>query len=165
MIMHQKFRHSGESRNLENRLDPGFRRDDGSANFLECFLLVTLFLGLSSISLGATGKASQAKAAQEKESYLQKADQEVQDWSAKIKALEERSEKSGVQTRQELDRHMKEVDKNLAVARKKLEELRRASEKAWNNLQDGMDKALEDIKRHYQKAATTLEKDKKKEKS
>ena len=138
-------------------------------------LLIVLALGCGALTFGSTDKASQAKvtqtkasqakATQEKESYLQKANQEIQDWTAKIKALEERSQERGVKTRQDLDQRIKVVDDNLAAARKKLEELRNASENAWKSLQDGLDKALEDIKHHYQKAATTLEKDKKKEKS
>ena len=133
--------------------------------------ILMLCLGLTSLALAAPEKAAPAKAAQEKtatqdkESYLQKANQELQDWTAKIKALEERSEKSGVNTRHELDQHLKAIDDKLAVARKKLEELRHSSENAWKNLRDGLDKALGDVTHHYQKAVSTLDKDKKKEKS
>jgi hypothetical protein len=125
-------------------------------------LLLVLSVGCLSLSVGAAEKASQTKVSQEKQSYIQKANQEVQDWAAKIKALEDRSQQSGTKTRQELDQRLKKVNENLVLAQKKLEELRNSGENAWKNLRDGLDKALEDIKHHYNKAATTLDKDKKK---
>jgi len=121
---------------------------------------IVLLLGLSSLAFAAPDKTTDDKA-----SYLQKANKEVQDWTTKIKALQDRSEKSGMKTRQELDQHLKSLHKNLAVARKNLEELSRSSENAWKNLREGLDNALGEVTHHYQKAVSTLDKDKTKEKS
>jgi hypothetical protein len=102
----------------------------------------------------------------QKESYLKKADGQVQDWSTKLKALQERSEKSGEETRQELNQHIKVVDEKLDEARKKIDELRASSEGAWQSLQKNIDKTLHEVKRDYQKAVSFFNKTetKKKEK-
>ena len=93
---------------------------------------------------------------------MQKAEGEVQEWTAKLKSLQECSEKSGAKTREELDRHIKAVDEHLATARKKLEELRASSEGAWYSLRRGLDKALNDVNREYRKAVAFFNKDEQK---
>lgn len=97
-----------------------------------------------------TDKAA-SDAAKNKDSYVQKTDKEIQDWTSKIKSVEERSENSGAKARQDLDRHIKALNENLASARKKLDEIRGSSEKAWQSLQDGLERTLDEVKRHYQK--------------
>jgi len=114
--------------------------------------LILLLLAMSGFALAATDEA--AKASKEKQSYLQKTDHEIQDWSSKVKSLEEQSQTSGSKTRQELDRHIKTVKDDLEAARKKIEELRRSSENAWESLRKGLDRTLDDVKRHYQKAVS-----------
>jgi peptidoglycan hydrolase CwlO-like protein len=114
--------------------------------------LILLLLTLSGFVPAATDEA--AKASKEKQSYLQKTDREMQDWTSKIKSLEERSQTSGTKTREELDRHIKTVKDDLEAARKKIEELRRSSENAWGSLRKGLDRTLDDVKRHYQKAVS-----------
>jgi peptidoglycan hydrolase CwlO-like protein len=114
--------------------------------------LILLLLGMSGFAPAATDEA--AKASKEKQSYLQKTDREIQDWTSKVKSLEERSETSGAKTRQELDRHIKAVKEDLEAARKKLEEVRKSSENVWESLRKGLDRTLDDVKRHYQKAAS-----------
>ena len=109
-------------------------------------------LPMSGFTLAATDAA--AKASKEKQSYLQKTDKEIQDWTTKIKSLQERSETSGAKTREEIDRHIKTVKEDLEADRKKLEELRSSSTNAWESLHKGLDRTLDDVKRHYQKAVS-----------
>ena len=115
-------------------------------------ILILLLLAMSGFAPAATDEA--AKASKEKQSYLQKTDHEIQDWSSKINSLEERSQTNGSKTREELDRHMKVLKEDLETARKKIEEIRRSSENAWGSLRKGLDRTLDDVKRHYQKAVS-----------
>jgi len=96
--------------------------------------------------------------AQAKESYLKKADHEVQDWTNKIKSLEERSQNRGEKTREDLDRHVKAVNDHLAAARAKLEALRNSSTGAWNTMRHGLEEALDKVKHDYQKALSFFDK-------
>jgi peptidoglycan hydrolase CwlO-like protein len=114
-------------------------------------LLIVFVLGISGLVFAATEADTAAK---NKETYLQKTNREIQDWTTKIKSLQERSETSGVKTREELDRHIKTVKDDLEAARKKLEELRGSSENAWESLHKGLERTLDDVKRHYQKAVS-----------
>ena len=45
-----------------------------------------------------------AERAKAKASYLKKADQDLQSWSAKVDRLQKKAEKAGARTREELDR-------------------------------------------------------------
>ena len=94
----------------------------------------------------------------EKESYLQKTDAKVQEWTAKLKSLEERSEKRGSKSREQLDQKVKVVDEKLAVARKKMDDLRASSEKGWESLRHGLDEALRDVKLALQNAQSFFNK-------
>src|SRR5437879_28548 len=129
--------------------------------FLIGWSVVTIF-GLTVARGSDADMKAEKQAAQKKESYLQKAEGEVQEWTAKLKSLQERSEKSGAKTREELDRHIKAVDEHLATARKKLEELRASNEGAWYSLRRGLDKALNDVNREYRKAVAFFNKDEQK---
>ena len=55
------------------------------------------------------------------ESYLKKAEGEVQEWTVKLKSLQARSENSGSKTRQQLDEQVKSVNEKLDSVRKKLD--------------------------------------------
>ena len=96
-----------------------------------------------------------------KDSYIQKAEQEVQVWTAKLKSLQERSQRTGANTRQELDRRVKAADEKLATARKKLEDLRTSSKESWKSLREGLDAALSDVKRALRNAQSFFNKNEK----
>ena len=115
------------------------------------FFAVLLLLGMTRLPVLAADDSAKAK-----DSYLQKADKEIQDWTAKIKSLQERSETSGIQTRDKLDRHLKALNENLQVARKKLEELRGSGENAWKSLREGLERTLNEVKGHYEKTVVAV---------
>ena len=123
------------------------------------FLILAL-LGFSGLSFATTTETSKADANATKESYLNKADREVQEWTAKLKSLQERSESSGAKTRDELDRRIKVVDENLATARKKLDDLHASSSSAWTTLRNGLEDTLGKVKRDYQTAVSFFNKSK-----
>jgi hypothetical protein len=126
------------------------KKEIGRGRLMKRAFLILLLLTISGFAPAATDEA--AKASKEKASYLQKTDKEIQDWTTKIKSLQERSETSGAKTREEIDRHIKKVKDDLEAARKKLDELRSSSENAWESLRKGLDRTLDDVKHHYQKA-------------
>ncbi len=116
------------------------------------------------VTLGWGNDSKKSQESKSQESYLKKAESEVQEWTAKLKSLQERSEKSGAKARQELDQHMKAVEDDLTVARKKLDELSGSSGSAWKSLRNGLDRALADIHREYRKATSFFNKNEKGEK-
>ena len=117
----------------------------------------------AAFTLFSTGFVWAADANKGKESYLKKAESEVQEWTAKLKSLQERSEKSGTSTRQELDQRIKVVDEKLAVANKKLDDLRASSEGTWKSLRRGLEDALRDVKRAVRNAQSFFNKKEAKE--
>jgi hypothetical protein len=115
-----------------------------------------------SLARAAVDTKGEKKADQTKASYVQKAEGEIQEWTEKLKSLQERSEKSGVKTREELDRRLSEVKHHLDVARKNLDELHSSGESAWTTLQKSLEEALGKVKRDYQKALSYFNKSEKK---
>jgi len=99
----------------------------------------------------------------EKDSYLKKADRELQEWSAKVDALEKKSEKAGAKTRVELDRAMRSLREKVAAARKELTHLQDSGDSGWKSLRRGTDEAIGDVKRAYRKAASSLKSDESRE--
>jgi conjugal transfer/entry exclusion protein len=109
-------------------------------------VMIGLFGLVSATALWASDTKSS------KETYLKKAENEVQEWTTKLKSLQERSEKSGAKTREELDRHLKRLSDQLSIARKQLGETRGAGEDRWKNFRQGLEETLRDIKRDYRRA-------------
>jgi len=120
------------------------------------WLLIAFFLLPWSLSAAARDDA--------KNSYLKKANQELQEWNTKVDKLQKRAEKAGARTRVELDQALKTVRENLAVFRQKVTEVQGSGENGWNTLGRRADDAFKDVKHAYWKAASFLEKDKHKEK-
>jgi len=98
--------------------------------------------------------------ASNKDSYLNKADRELQSVSAKVNALQRRAERAGASTREELDRRLKTVQEKLDVARRKLTEIQGSSEESWKSLRRGADETLRDVKSAYEKATSIFNKQK-----
>lgn len=88
-----------------------------------------------------------------KDSYLQKAESELHSLSAKVDALQKRSESVGHETRVELDRELKVVREKMDLAHRKLSDLKGSSEGTWKQLRRGADETLREVKRAYAKAA------------
>ena len=93
-----------------------------------------------------------------KDSYLKKADRELQTVSAKVNSLQKQAEKAGTQTRVELDRQLKTVQEKLGIARRKLTEIQWASEGSWKSLRRGVDETLRDVKIAFENATSLLTK-------
>ena len=116
-------------------------------------ILIMLLLGGPALAGAAQDNAAkQAAATKEKETYVHKADKEVQDLNSKVKTLEEQSQNNGAQARSDLDRHLKAIHVELNKARQKLIAIRASSENAWKSLQSGLERTLADVQRHYNKA-------------
>ena len=119
--------------------------------------LLLISLGLT---LGWAGEPSKSQ-----DSYLTKAENEVQEWTVKLKSLQERSEKSGSKSREELDKQIKIANEKLAFVREDLEKLRVASGGSWNSIRQGLEDAMRDLKKDYRKATSYFDKAEIKEKS
>ena len=114
------------------------------------FVLATL-LTFQTFALAAIQEKS-------KESYVKKAEKDLQTISAKVVSLQSRAERAGTDTRTEFDRQLKTLQEKLEVARQKLDELRGSSEGSWKSLRRGADETLQDVKSAYAKAKSVLNK-------
>ena|SRR5579871_564190 len=123
-------------------------------------LAITVMLGI--FGAGSIWADPVKPSDQTKASYLKKAESEIQEWTDKLKSLEEHSEKSGAETRQELEKRTKVADEKLAEARKKLDALRTSSEGTWKSLRKGLEDALRDVKHALKNAQSFFNKNEKK---
>ena len=108
--------------------------------------------------------ASAADQDKAKDSYVKKANRELQEWNAKVDDLEKRSEKAGTRTREELDQALQTVRKNLGIFQEKVTDVKGSSENGWTTLLKSADEALQDVKHAYREATSTLKKVMQKEK-
>jgi len=108
--------------------------------------------------------ASAADQAKAKDSYVKKANREVQEWNAKVDDLQKRSEKVGAQTRDELDRALQTVREKLGIFQQKVTDVKGSGENGWTTLRKNADEALRDVKHAYREATSSLKNDKQKEK-
>ncbi len=120
-------------------------------------LVVALIAGLCLLG-PRPAWAAEADSRKAKESYLKKADADIQDWTAKLKSLQERSEKSGANSRHELDRQIKHLHENLEGLRKNIEDLRTSKAGTWKNLRNGLEEALRDVKKAFGAAQSFFDK-------
>jgi len=98
-----------------------------------------------------------------KESYLKKADKDLQSWSAKVNRLQKKAERAGTRTREELDRDIPVIRQKLAEVQKELSKLNESGESGWKSVRQGVEEALRDVKRAYQNASKLLNKNENKE--
>jgi hypothetical protein len=99
-----------------------------------------------------------------KDSYLKKANRELQEWNAKVDDLEKRLEKAGTWTREELDQALSTVRQNLGIFQQKVTDVKGSSENGWTTVRKNADEALRDVKHAYREATSSLKNDKQKEK-
>jgi seryl-tRNA synthetase len=124
---------------------PSFRRKPESRTskyWAPAFAGGTTLLLLVNVSLLAVTK----------DSYLKKADKELQSWSAKVDRLQKKAEKAGARTREELDRDIPVIRQKLEEVRKDLTKLRGSGQSSWKSLRRGAEDALRDAKNTYQNA-------------
>jgi hypothetical protein len=119
-----------------------------------------IFLVPILLQLGWAGESPKSQ-----ESYIKKAEGEVQEWTIKLKNLQDRSEKSGAKSRAELDKQLKIVNDKLESVRKDLDQLRVSSGSSWVKIRQGLEDAMRDLKRDYRKATSFFDKTESKEKS
>jgi uncharacterized protein YqgV (UPF0045/DUF77 family) len=97
-----------------------------------------------------------------RDSYVEKANRQLQEWNVKVDELQKRVEKAGTSTRVELDQALRAVRENLDIFRRKVTEVQGSGESSWKSLRRGADAAFKDVKHAYRKATSSLDKDKQK---
>jgi hypothetical protein len=118
-------------------------------------LSLSILFGFSSLT---PVWAAQPDSKQAKESYLNKANADVQAWSAKLKSLEARSAKSGSSSRDEVDRQIKHLNENLVILRKNIDQLRTSHEGTWEQFNANVEKTLAELKSAIQKTESYFDK-------
>ena len=76
-----------------------------------------------------------------KESYQQKLQAHLDDWSADIDKLKARADEAEADTKLEYYKKVAELKEQRAAAKKKLTELMAASDDAWEDLKTGTESA------------------------
>jgi hypothetical protein len=97
----------------------------------------------------------------DKESYVNKTETELRQWSAKVDRLQMRAEKAGSQTRAEIDGQLRMVRAKVNAGRRKLVRLQGSGEGTWQTLRRGADDTLRNVQRTYQRTVSLFKKDEK----
>lgn len=125
-------------------------------------VLILSVFGSAQAHAAETAKETSAKEAQAaKESYVKKANQEVQEWSSKIQSLEERSRESGSKIREDLDRHFRMMRAHFQDIRNSLQELTGSGDGAWTSLRRGFEESTQKLSKDYDKAVSSFKKSEK----
>lgn len=81
-----------------------------------------------------------------KETYQEKIEAQIKEWSAKIQELKATAEKATADKKIELHKAVDDLRARKEAARKKLDEVKKAGAETWEKLKKDTDKALEDVK-------------------
>ena len=126
---------------------------------------VHLLILLGVLSLGCS-KPEQAQDASalpeqgteaEKATYVQKTKQEVDQWSAKVKAIEDKSKASGTKVRQEVDVYVQKARENISDVKHGLKELSGSAESSWEPIKRGLDEAMANLRANIARATASFD--------
>jgi hypothetical protein len=109
----------------------------------------------------AAPETKPAETQQAKTHYVQKANQELDEWSAKVQHLTEKSQATGTQARTRLDEHVSKVQERMNAARKSLRQLTDSGEGAFDSLRQNLEETLEKLRVDYKKALGHFKKEEK----
>ena len=89
-----------------------------------------------------------------KEEYFQKAQAQLNEWSAKIDQLKAKADKADAQAKIDYRKQLDAIRVKQEAAQAKLNQLRAAGEGAWESLKSGADTAWDDLKAAYENAVS-----------
>lgn len=87
----------------------------------------------------------------ERDSYIGKAQAELDQWGAKIQKLQSQSEQAGEKSRVAIDKQLHSLDGRFQEAQKRLEALKVSTEKEWDKIRPGVDHALAQVRHSYRR--------------
>ena len=81
-----------------------------------------------------------------KESYQEKLEAQLKEWSAKVKELQAKAEGAKADVKIEMQNHIKTLQEKQEVAQQKLKELKDAGADAWEKAKPGLESAMDGLK-------------------
>ena len=97
--------------------------------------------------VGEAAGAGARYASQEKDEYVARTRQALDDARAEIDGLKAEARKARADAMGKLQRRIDVLEARWRLAERKLSELRSAGGEAWKDLRSGLDRAVEDLKR------------------
>ena len=80
------------------------------------------------------------------EKYVQKVEEQLQEWKIDIDKLKAKAEKAEAQMRTEYHKKLDTIKEKQAAAETNLKQLKEASEESWEDLKKGYEEIRDDLK-------------------
>jgi len=90
------------------------------------------------------------------ESYVQKMEAQLKEWSAVLDRMKARADKASADTKLKMQRQIEELKAREIAARAKLQQIRSAGQQALNDARGTIDKAWADLKGAFERARADL---------
>lgn len=100
---------------------------------------------------GEAVDAATAKARQERDEFVVKAQKEMAELNKKMTELRHKAKKLGGEAKAKLDRQIQDLEPELKAAEQKLADLKSATAEKWAELKTGVSGAIDRLKQSMQK--------------
>ncbi len=87
----------------------------------------------------------------EKSVYLQKMQEQVKEWAAKIDALIEKAAQADAKTKTKYQQQIQDLQEKKKNAEEKLQELRSSGEETWDDVKEAFEKISVDVRVAFKK--------------
>lgn len=101
--------------------------------------------------VGEAVDAVAAKARQERDEFVAKAEKEMAELKSNLAKLKTKAEKLSGKAKARMDRQIREMEPELKAAEQKLADLKSASREKWHELKTGISGAIDRLKHAMQK--------------
>ena len=99
-----------------------------------------------------------ATAAQQRDSYQEKAQATLRELKRKIDALNAKASQQGGEARKEFNRQIADLDRQRVTVQKQLDKLKTSSQQAWRDMKPNLEAAMKNLEAAYQRAAADFKK-------
>jgi chromosome segregation ATPase len=84
-----------------------------------------------------------------KESYQEKLEAQIKEWSAKLTELKAKADKAGAEAKVQMNQQIDQLRARTETAQQKLNEIKAASADTWEHLKASSEKAVEEMKKTW----------------
>jgi len=89
---------------------------------------------------------------EDKNSYLQKLAQQLQDWDKEMDDLRLKADQAKTGAKSEFKKQLDELRAKKEVAQNKFDELQRSGDEAWEEVKEGLEKSWNELKVSFRSA-------------
>ena len=90
------------------------------------------------------------------ESYVQKMQAQLEEWSTAIERLRAKADHASAETKLKMQRQLDELKAKEAAARTKLDQIKNTSKQAFEDARGAIDKAWSDLKGAFDRARASI---------